>query len=73
MINKGLHVRTFKNYCVTVMDNWTPLRLFWTLNGALKWRDKIGDRAHAYRWHGNVGKWIKIYRSPFGQDGNEEG
>jgi hypothetical protein len=64
MLNKGLHVRTFKNYCVTVMDNWTPLRLFWTRDGALKWRDKIGPHAYAYRWHSNIRQWIEMSRGP---------
>lgn len=26
-----------RRYCVTVMDNWTPTRVFWTFGGALRW------------------------------------
>ena len=43
-----------RKYAVTVMDGWTPMRLFWTREGALRWRDKIGLHAHAYKWTGGV-------------------
>ena len=62
-LHRGLHIFSLKRYCVTVMDNWTPLRLFWTRAGALKWRNSIGDYAYAYRWHRNVGKWIEMSRA----------
>lgn len=62
MLHRGLHVWSLKRYCVTVMDNETPLRLFWTRDSAIKWRDSIGLHAHAYRWHGNVGHWIEMSR-----------
>lgn len=64
MLYRGPHVWSLKRHCVTVMDNWTPLRLFWTRDGAIRWRDKIGHHAHAYRWHPNVGKWIEMNRGP---------
>lgn len=51
-----------RRYCVTVMDNWTPARLFWTRDGAIRYRDRIGDYAFAYRWHPSVGKWIEMSR-----------
>lgn len=54
-----------RKYCVTVMDNWTPLRYFWTLENATRWRDSIGDGAHLYKWHPNISKWLECSRSPF--------
>lgn len=62
MLHRGLHVLSLKRYCVTVMDCWTPLRLFWTRAGALRWRDKIGNHAFAYQWHRKIGKWIEMSR-----------
>lgn len=58
----------FRKYCVTVMDNWTPLRHFWTLEGATKWRDSIGPHAHLYKWHANIKKWLECPRSPLEED-----
>lgn len=37
-------------YCVTVMDNWTPMRMFWTLKGAQKFQDRHRGYAFCYRW-----------------------
>lgn len=39
----------FRKYAVTVMDNWTPMRTFWTLEGARKF---------AVKHSGNVFVWI---------------
>lgn len=63
MGNRGLDVWTLKNYCVTFMDGWTPLRLFWTRDAALRCRDRHGKYAHAYRWHKNIGRWIEMPRA----------
>lgn len=63
MLHRGLHVFSLKRYCVTVMDCWTPLRLFWTRDGALKWcasMNRYGTCAYAYRWHSNVKKWVEM-------------
>lgn len=60
---RGLHVFSLKSYCVTVMDNWTPLRLFWTRDGAIRWRDGIGDHAHAYRWQPKLSVWVEMSRA----------
>ncbi len=57
-----------RRYCVTVMDNWTPLRYFWTLDRATKWRDSIGSYAHLYKWQPNIGIWLECSRSPFESD-----
>ncbi len=50
-----------RRYCVTVMDNWSSTRRFWTRDAALAYRDKIGEHAHAYRWSGNLSLWVEMY------------
>ncbi len=45
-----------RRYCVIVMDNWTPTREFWTLQGALRWYDKHHGAAYLYEWMG--GRWV---------------
>jgi hypothetical protein len=37
-----------RRYAVTVMDNWTPMRLFWTLKGAQKFASQHQGYAHVY-------------------------
>lgn len=45
-----------KRYCVTVMDNWTPTRTFWTERGAAKWWAKFQPGvAHLHKWYN--GTW----------------
>jgi len=61
-LHRGLHVWSLKRYCVTVMDSWTPLRLFWTRKGAIKWRDRMGSYAHAYKWQPTIKSWMKMER-----------
>lgn len=39
----------FKHYAVTVMDNWTPWRSFFTYWGALRWSYKHNP-AGVYRF-----------------------
>jgi hypothetical protein len=52
-----------RQYAVTVMDNWTPMRLFWTLERARKWRDKFNVNgptkgpAHLFQWCASRGHW----------------
>jgi hypothetical protein len=52
-----------RQYCVTVMDNWTPLRYFWTLEGARKWRDTRNlngptkGPAHLFEWCASRDHW----------------
>lgn len=44
-----------RRYCVTVMDNWTPTREFWTYGGA--WRFcRQHQRASLYGWKND--KWV---------------
>jgi hypothetical protein len=51
-----------KKYCVTVMDNWTPMRDFWTYDGAKKFRDENLGAAHLHQWFG--GRWVEILGPP---------
>ena len=53
-----------KHYCVTVMDNWTPMRDFWTFNGALACRNEHLAAAHLHQWFN--GRWVEITRPPIG-------
>ena len=39
----------FRRYAVTVMDNWTPVRFFWTFKGARRFRNKRHG-AHLFAW-----------------------
>ena len=44
-----------RRYCVTVMDNWTPTRLFWTKAGAVEWHAKSIAPAYLWKWQGHWG------------------
>ena len=52
----------FRRYCVTVMDNWTPLRDFWTLAGAMKFRNEHLGCAHLHQWFS--GRWVEVLGPP---------
>lgn len=45
-----------RRYAVTVMDNWTPMRLFWTLRGAENFHRKHSACAYLYIW--KDGGWV---------------
>ena len=47
-----------RRYCVTVTDNWTPTRLFWTKTGALMWLARFPAGAHVYTWA--KGEWREM-------------
>jgi hypothetical protein len=47
-----------RRYAVTVMDNWTPMRTFWTLDGAFRWYNEFISGAHLHFWYG--GRWREI-------------
>lgn len=47
-----------RRYAVTVMDNWTPMREFWTFEGAKKFHQSHSSCAHLYQWHD--GEWIEM-------------
>lgn len=51
----------FRRYCVTVMDNWTPLRTFWTFGGALRFANRHMGAAHLHIWHSG-GWWQPMQR-----------
>lgn len=57
-LHRGLDVWSLKRYCVTVNDNWTPLRLFWTLEGAKGFYKKHRNCANVFRWNGVQWGWI---------------
>jgi len=47
-----------KRYCVTVMDNWTPTRDFWTLSGAHKFYREHMEYANVFKWDGEAWSWM---------------
>jgi hypothetical protein len=51
-----------KQYCVTVMDHWTPMREFWTYKGALSFRNEHVASAYLYQWFNR--RWIEVLRPP---------
>ena len=70
MLHRGLHVSSLKRYCVTVMDNWTSLRLFWTLAGAHKFYCRHESCANVYKWID--GKWQLILKDIAAELGQHE-
>jgi len=51
---------TLRRYCVTVMDNWTPMREFWTLRGAIKyWSRYRNSGGHLFVW--SAGHWREYH------------
>jgi hypothetical protein len=51
-------VFVLRRFCVTVMDNFTPARRFWSRRLAIRYRDKIGAHAFLYEWYD--GRWLRI-------------
>ena len=47
-----------RHYAVTVMDNWTPMRTFWTLRGADRFYWKHRPGSHLFKWNGQ--EWRKL-------------
>lgn len=41
-----------RRYCVTVLDNWTPKRHFWTRRGAERWMYCFAGYAYLFAWDG---------------------
>jgi hypothetical protein len=52
----------FKRYCVTVMDNWTPTREFWTFGAALRHAAAHLSAAHLHVWNNRLKTWDEIQR-----------
>ncbi len=56
-----------RKYCVTHMDNWTPLKYFWTFKGAKKYLKKISHdymiqdyRSHYFLYVHVNGHWVEV-------------
>ena len=47
-----------RRYAVTVMDNWTPMGLFWTLEGAKRFYRKHREVANVYQWQDGKWRWM---------------
>jgi hypothetical protein len=47
-----------RRYCVTTMDYWTPLRTFWTLEGAKKFYRQNRTCANVFKWREGEWQWI---------------
>lgn len=66
----------FRRYCVTVMDHWTPMRDFWTLEGAKRFYRLHRHSANVFRWEDGVWCWIcgahdrGVMLSPFDAERN---
>jgi hypothetical protein len=51
-----------RKYSVTVMDNWTPTRFFWTEAGARRWFNSFVAGAHLFKWRGSWGGFWEAIR-----------
>lgn len=47
-----------KRYCVTVLDNWTPMRTFWTLEGAKAFYRKYRECGNVFQWDDGEWHWM---------------
>lgn len=48
----------FRRWCVTMMDCWTPTRVFYTHAGAAKFRKEHSQCAYLYHWQRN--RWVLV-------------
>lgn len=48
----------FRRYGVTVTDNWTSMRTFFTYEKACMYAYQWGIHAHVYHWR--KGKWVSV-------------
>lgn len=48
-----------KFYAVTVMDNWTPMREFWSWNRALAFYIEHSPASYFHVWHRAYG-WVEL-------------
>lgn len=51
-----------RRYAVTVMDHWTPMREFWTFEGAKKFYKDHSSCAYLYQWLDGV--WREVLAPP---------
>lgn len=54
-----------RRYCVTVMDNWTPLRFFWTFGAAVRFQARFPSGSYLFVWNGT--SWRQYPREVEGQ------
>ncbi len=47
-----------RRYCVTVLDNWTLTREFWTLEGAKNFYKQHRASGNVYRWEFGDWQWM---------------
>ena len=60
-----------RRYQVTVMDNWTPARRFWTVAGARRFAARVGGHAYVWMWvdgrgwklHVPLGPLVNVWNS----------
>lgn len=50
----------FRCYCVTVMDHWTPMRRFWTLERARRFKEQQHGAGHLFIWDRLHTRWVEI-------------
>ncbi|MGM5018753.1 hypothetical protein [Tardiphaga sp. 367_B4_N1_1] len=63
-----------KRYCVTVLDNWTPTKEFWTLDGAREFYRDHRACANVFKWEDGYWHWMygardrdpRLIKSPIG-------
>lgn len=46
-------------YCVTVTDNWTPLRKFWVRSRAARFYEEHRPASHFFVWRGRG--WVETF------------
>jgi hypothetical protein len=46
-----------RRYAVTVMDNWTPWRSFWTESAARRFQQRHVGYSYLFRWRD--GEWLR--------------
>jgi hypothetical protein len=47
-----------RRYCVTVSDNWTPMRTFFTLGGAKRFYLPRREYSNVFHWWGGEWQWM---------------
>lgn len=54
-----------RRYCVTVMDNWTPTREFFTYARAKRWQDEhnidVSQPGHLWVW--TPARWVEVKKT----------
>ena len=50
-----------RRYKVTVMDNWTPMGMFWTMRSALAFLDKHPKSGNLYVWNNKEWQLCRLF------------